>query len=55
MMAEIIESGVEELKSQASKSLDGMPDEDTLKSSQDDRAQKALSLINDIKTLLSKI
>lgn len=55
MMAEIIESGVEELKSQASKSLDGMPDEDLLKSSQDARAQKALSLINDIKTLLSKI
>jgi hypothetical protein len=54
MMAEIIESGVEELKSQASKSLDGMPDEDTLKSSQDARAQKALSLINDIKTSLSK-
>ena len=55
MMAEIIDSGTEELKSQLTKSTEDLPDEEMLKASDDDRAKKALQIISDIKTLAGKI
>ncbi|MBP04513.1 MAG: hypothetical protein CMA72_06995 [Euryarchaeota archaeon] len=55
LMISLVNSGVAELKSDIKKFLDRAPEEEDLKASEDSRAGQALNIINQIKSLESRI